>query len=252
MSRVLENCAIAIKAMASIPFSHMVLLHELPDPHAELHVQQHLNDFQVFPELPIEIRLKIWRATFPKGRTLNFDKVPFPCRLPPPITHRVNRESRRETFAHYQIFRLVDSHDYRLWKAAYFITSVKCPKNGDGVSICISPSLDVIQVSLWLLTNRWLNGMWMKIFPAQSLSCFSTVQQLRFTGVWWNEVIAERVLIADLQHFKCLRKLEIVVETGASEREHCLLCMEHLRSVFEKLKVEDPSRTMPKISLLLE
>ncbi|KAF4636590.1 hypothetical protein G7Y89_g1483 [Cudoniella acicularis] len=53
-------------------FNLSLFLHALPDPDEELSVQTHfsLSEFTLFAKLPLEVRLMIWRATFPKGRII--------------------------------------------------------------------------------------------------------------------------------------------------------------------------------------
>ncbi|KAH6666688.1 hypothetical protein B0J14DRAFT_604158 [Halenospora varia] len=46
---------------------------ELPDVYQKLYVQQLLNDFTLFPSLPLELRRKIWRFTFPGPRKMDID-----------------------------------------------------------------------------------------------------------------------------------------------------------------------------------
>ncbi|CAG8959074.1 hypothetical protein HYFRA_00012855 [Hymenoscyphus fraxineus] len=82
-----------------------IFTHELPDPDGLLS----LHTFYKFQELPIEIRLQIWRETFPGPRLF---RLLFPLYstamnlriLPPspPTAHAVNQESRVELFREYQ------------------------------------------------------------------------------------------------------------------------------------------------------
>ncbi|CZR68831.1 uncharacterized protein PAC_18731 [Phialocephala subalpina] len=98
-------------------FNFSAMVYELPDPNQELSIQlfKPLDVFHPFPELPIEIRLRIWRLTFPKHRNMNLD----PCYglrtrdmakwLRPrtirelPVTLCINQESREEALRHYTI-----------------------------------------------------------------------------------------------------------------------------------------------------
>jgi hypothetical protein len=47
---------------------------DFPDkPPCLAQTEEVLDSFTLFPKLPIELRLKIWRYTFPRGRYINFD-----------------------------------------------------------------------------------------------------------------------------------------------------------------------------------
>jgi hypothetical protein len=91
---------------------------ELPDPELELYIQlgKDLDTFTIFPELPLELRLEIWRGAFPNPRFVHFGPscVYRHCidhhqlkmkdqRLPLPVTLRTNSESRTETLKCYTV-----------------------------------------------------------------------------------------------------------------------------------------------------
>jgi hypothetical protein len=88
-----------------------VFLFELPDPNEELYYQ-YPHTFRLFPKLPLEIRVNIWRQTFPRRTHMIFNGPykPFPCfrvryTPPPPVSSRVNFESRQETLRHYKVLQ---------------------------------------------------------------------------------------------------------------------------------------------------
>ncbi|KAK0122422.1 hypothetical protein ONS95_010658 [Cadophora gregata] len=82
-----------------------------------------LDEFTFFAELPMEIRLVIWRFAFPRSRNIKLDfdvnavkhnlsvgalsntEVEIEARCPLPVTLYVNSESRKETLKHYTIFK---------------------------------------------------------------------------------------------------------------------------------------------------
>jgi hypothetical protein len=76
---------------------------------------QPLSKFTLFPNLPLELRQKIWRATFSNfQRTSRFiiaDDPRFSQKpdFTPPITSQVNRESRLETL---RCFHILETNDH--------------------------------------------------------------------------------------------------------------------------------------------
>jgi len=63
--------------------------------------------FPRFPELPTEIRLKIWKYCLPAPRALEVDYGEcsdfLHCKYPPPIALQICRESRAEALKHYEL-----------------------------------------------------------------------------------------------------------------------------------------------------
>ena len=91
-----------------------ILHNELPDPHQELFHDR----FTLFPNLTVELRLKIWRSAFPRERRIitwyDIDlclHVYFP---EIPITLCINRESRLESLKHYRFVKRSNTmqHDH--------------------------------------------------------------------------------------------------------------------------------------------
>jgi len=72
-----------------------------------------LHNFAVFPKLPIELRLKIWRSSFATGHHVSlpfikpyYGQLPLEDRSTFPNAFRVNHESRTEALKHYFIVLL--------------------------------------------------------------------------------------------------------------------------------------------------
>ncbi|KAH6666682.1 hypothetical protein B0J14DRAFT_196953 [Halenospora varia] len=94
-----------------------LLTHELPDADQQLFVQTILNEFTLFPSLPLELRLRVWKFTFPPPRTMimtsnvvnyisDYDVLPgspyiFTRFYAPPIAYGINHESHTEVLRHY-------------------------------------------------------------------------------------------------------------------------------------------------------
>ncbi|CZR55835.1 uncharacterized protein PAC_05723 [Phialocephala subalpina] len=92
---------------------------EQPD-FAEGRTSKDFDDFQLFPRLPIELRLSIWRLSFPEARHVSLDtgfggdssiwvhSFRENVEHPLPITLHINHESRAETLRHYTILFIGD------------------------------------------------------------------------------------------------------------------------------------------------
>jgi len=88
---------------------------ELPNAFENLSVQaalKPLSHFHLFPNLPTELRLQIWRSAFPPPRivetrslssTLTNHDGPLRRAVKLPIVLKINRESREETLKHYTL-----------------------------------------------------------------------------------------------------------------------------------------------------
>jgi hypothetical protein len=77
-------------------------------PQENVTVDQH---FHLFPKLPIELRLQIWREALPKARNVYLG-VQCCMRRPGaelPVTRMVLRESREETLRHYIIISQLEA-----------------------------------------------------------------------------------------------------------------------------------------------
>jgi hypothetical protein len=93
---------------------------ELPDPNQHLYPQGDLPpQFACFPKLPIELRLVIWRFTFPASRKVNINagqqnvfcsrdrfskKMRLHTNQPLPMSLFICQESRIETLKHYCVY----------------------------------------------------------------------------------------------------------------------------------------------------
>jgi hypothetical protein len=90
---------------ASSPTAFLQLL---PDRDIELfrqHAEKAFNHFPLFGFLPEELRIMVWRAAFPRKRTVQVELSPsfviLHSHTPPPLTLHINRESRLETLKFY-------------------------------------------------------------------------------------------------------------------------------------------------------
>ena len=90
-------------------------------------LEERTAKFTLFPELPIEIRLQVFRAMFPRPRhvcldadfpwTFNYETpVQSQNRLPLPPTLFINQESRAETLKHYYVLFKQDSTAFKSYE----------------------------------------------------------------------------------------------------------------------------------------
>jgi len=98
---------------ALINLAHFRL--DLPDPQQELCIQTNpLGNFKLFPKLPTELRVMVWKATVRPPRLIDLElecfwlrdhiKIPYKNAPPLPSTLYANRESRREALKYYGLF----------------------------------------------------------------------------------------------------------------------------------------------------
>lgn len=105
--------SVALFYLPDVQWTRDILSHELPFPEI-----LEVDMFPRFPELPVEIRVKIWRGAFPDDchRDLDFTcgttlgKLPQfqpphgdRARLSTPVTLYINKESRLETLKEYSV-----------------------------------------------------------------------------------------------------------------------------------------------------
>jgi len=139
---------------------------ELPDSTESLFPQPEnqvlpLNTFTVFPGLPPELRLKIWRLLFPRARRIplrqcavqGFKKQPGqasskrrllrPIKIPHPITLRINRESRDETLISYRMLFPTQTIPILPFPE----DELQYPAGYEKYSLCFNPKKDILYLS---------------------------------------------------------------------------------------------------------
>jgi hypothetical protein len=137
---------------------------EMADPEQDLSIQQPgcgATTFTCFPKLALELRLMIWRATFPRGR-----KVKLPAQLrsftyygpPLPSTLMTNQESRTETLRHYL---LCYEDDELLKKVPPAAPKMRSTSNVQKIlrTICYNPGRDILFVPARLVTEISTNAI---------------------------------------------------------------------------------------------
>jgi hypothetical protein len=139
---------------------------QLPDPDRHL-LPQYPSQFTVFPKLPIELRLNIWKHAFPAPRHVElvgscvFGPVDFlgtrgtqhrklnHLQNEFPVTLSINSESRQETMKHYKLLFVKED----LARKGKILC--RCSRGVDEclkVLLWINLVVDTAYVSYWLVT----------------------------------------------------------------------------------------------------
>jgi hypothetical protein len=150
------------------------------------------DTFTLFPRLPIELRLKIWRLGFPRGRQVSF--AAFAPGISPkdsevirkkdllgsplPITLFVNNESRTETMKHY----LMVSRRYtdRL-------------RTVNEEPFCYNPNLDLAWIAPLTILGHYHTN-WMGYLKSKAPEAFSKTKVLEVRFWDWDTAFnSERI-----------------------------------------------------------
>jgi hypothetical protein len=144
-----------------------------------------LNTFPLFPNLPTELRLQIWRLSFPRGRQVNF--AAFRTNISPrhsevirkqdllssplPITLFVNKESRKETMKHYLV---VSRRGY-----------TGNLRTEDEQPFCYNPNLDVAWIAPITIMRHYPEH-WMAYLKSKAPQAFSKTKVLEVRFWEWE------------------------------------------------------------------
>ncbi|KAF8851750.1 hypothetical protein BDZ45DRAFT_730683 [Acephala macrosclerotiorum] len=160
---------------------------ELPDASEELFLQHHfdLTAFTYFAKLPSELRVKIWHATFPKGRLVKLNPPrnstsgatlwPSERPLEPPVALSINSESRREVQKHY----IVLSHH------EYFASH-------HGFPLFFNPSRDEGYITRFALIQSPDSKLWFGALQDRFPEHFAKIRTLRISDWYWDKDMKRR------------------------------------------------------------
>jgi hypothetical protein len=226
---------------------NLLLLQELPDPQQELAIQTLLDEFHYFPKLPKELRLTIWRDTFPRPRYIYLpDWKTYPGGsldfkpIFPPITSQLNRESRDETNLHYLFF---------------WIPSGDTSGGPSRERLCFAPKRDT-----FVLASHVLAEIYQSKFSAPRLEAYEAI----FTGVKRLEIVEsfwfDYVRDLRLWDYNLLRQFEVLDELiverpskpgpdgfGLASDQEFAICIKSLTNFFEHEKGKDPNFKIPQV-----
>ncbi|KAL3417918.1 hypothetical protein PVAG01_10928 [Phlyctema vagabunda] len=211
-----------------------------------------LTSFECFPALPLELRLKIWRHTFPAFRIVGishqFASHQFTGWRSPdasPITLQVNQESREETLKHYKL-----SFGTRLAPATiYFNSKLDSLRFGYGAG---KDYLESQKTWLESGSSPYLLNLFIgtHYFPDPKLRMFaSNYESLRFMIIDVDEDIYDRKYLCwgEIRHLINLEDLTLIPWNVAQEMEEVLAMF---KSTLDKAVQDFPDWTVPDITVV--
>ncbi|PVH74842.1 hypothetical protein DL98DRAFT_537093 [Cadophora sp. DSE1049] len=169
----------------------LALLLQLPDflQNLVLQLGDDLDTFTCFSRLPVEIRLVIWRLTFPRGRHVNFDReinssfyhwwgsdadtsrnLGIETHCPLPTVFYVNQESRQESLKHYMVMPRVSA----TYPPEFIGFSSKTPRTVTFRPLFFCPAVDTAFITMSTLNDRKSTN-WLTEVRNQSLKLFDSI-----------------------------------------------------------------------------
>jgi hypothetical protein len=237
------------------PSSQPILSGEVSAPPLDpIERESNLKTFHPFPELPIELRLKIWNFARPRALKAHIDINGHLCTTtPPPDTFRVNHESRTETVKYYpKPFLHYGDEDAPALHRHFF-----------------DPNVDVVEFIDRSLLASWADSVIST--PSRSSSTpirddLSCIQMAKFVvnewtnaTLWWRLVANESAHFADYEDLKKsdffgLRGLrELTIAGGGNNRRvrwERMNAKKGLVKYFEELEKYDAELSIPEIECL--
>jgi hypothetical protein len=219
----------------------------------QLQPQQNIivdQDFHPFPKLPIELRLQIWRETFPKARNVYLGVQC--CNRRPcadlPVMLMVSRESREETLRHYIIFSQLEVNNLDSKDRNH-------PHHRNPSFICLNPSMDNIYMEFFHLfdkikpsCNKLISTIRAK-FPRQ----FSRIHKLHIYNCVWCEVFIRRSCCDSTGTWRsCLELFRNLEEVRVTSVKHgpsgpIENVKDGLLWWFERMAEREPGYKVPKV-----
>ncbi|PQE29464.1 hypothetical protein CJF32_00003219 [Rutstroemia sp. NJR-2017a WRK4] len=170
------------------------------------HTPAGLEQFTLFPLLPAELRLKIWRQSFPPSRTIVLTPNPSTTQAssaPLPTTLSVCSESRAETLHHYTILY---RHEFKSRNTLSTTTS-----RSHLQPICINPVLDIVYFPahdlVWPGKGRSKFNEWISFLESRAPGILSRAKSVELGGLDW-----ENTLYLHLKYQETLKGKETGVE----------------------------------------
>ncbi|KAM3069508.1 hypothetical protein ACMFMF_008725 [Clarireedia jacksonii] len=170
------------------------------------HTPGGLEKFTLFPLLPAELRLEIWRQSFPTSRTIVLTPTPRPSEAssaPLPVTLSVCGESRAETLRHYTI----------LYRSEFKTRNNLCSARPRShlQPICFNASVDMIYFHahdlVWPGKGRAKFNEWIRFLESRAPGILRSAKSVEVGGLDW-----ENTLYLHLKYQETLKGKETGVE----------------------------------------
>ena len=212
-----------------------------------------LKGFKIFSELPLEIRLQIWRNCFPDPQVVEFFDHLTSNEAAIPITLHVNQESRYETLKHYIVLHgrpiktvmkskplyLAPSWDSVLVNADIFLTRPSIYFYLRSLSQYSQPHQTGIKLRYVTLRKlEIVNIIWIDMTPSQLFN------YLQLFGFFTTKFMS-------LPFFHGLKEVHFSIchpwDRIPQEKEYFESFKEEVRKFFEEVKADFPLCLIPEI-----
>jgi hypothetical protein len=232
-----------------------VWTHELPDGNLELYPQHRecpLQTFTRFPQLPEELRLMIYRAAFPVGRTVQVELSPsheiLHSHTPPPPTLLISRESRRESLRHY--IPLIQPARRRIWfnpeldtvyfhrhnhlNTLFFLCTSNFITHQSLSGIAKIQSLKIKKLPLDGFTSLWTRFGFPHCTPFEQL-------EANYGGLRFFRGLKELIVVAGTVHPYTAERLEPITSAQIEQ------CQQDFKEYFEWERRRSPMCKIPEV-----
>jgi hypothetical protein len=231
-----------------------LLTFEMADPEQDLSVQQPgygATTFTCFPKLPIELRLMIWRAAFPRGRMVEIDFQEDHCVYsgpPLPSTLMINQESRKETLRHYLLYYQDDELLKKVPTEASRLRSTRNVHKGPR-PILYSPVRDLMFASYWIedqsLSNALLELVAEKCKPIGKVPVLAS--DYFNHGPKWTALHPNPESVCVLANFHDLKEIHCIKYPAVDKWQKTEI-IEALDKTFDLEREDFPCLNKPKVS----
>jgi hypothetical protein len=234
-----------------------IFQHELPDSGQELQIQ-HTSTFILFSELPLEIRQKIWRDTFPRVThcillyNARSGKSDLLHQKKTPIASRINQESRTETLRNYHV--LEQKFDYP--DSLPTLSELHC--------LFWNPTIDILKTEFYGVLGPTLRTYFNLQFDEDWDGFTLSVLLLKARHIYWYKEYNECVEKEEcgLNDFKGLLNLDVTYPRNARKTWSPLdsaiwaaggvKCLQSLNKHFRSSVLRGDRKVIPRVRIISE